>query len=380
MPQACLPIAAQICVAPLQRIPPCHACIPVKHRAIKQRGVLQMKLLTITVPCYNSAAYMERCIESLLPGGGEMDIIIINDGSTDATGAIADRFAAQHPECVRVIHQPNGGHGEGINQGIRHARGLYFKVVDSDDRLDVTALLKLLAILRKLAEIPAQPDLIVNNYVYDKEDKQAVFSVNYRVSMRPNCVIGWDDVHRFPVHKQFMIHSLIYRTQMLRDMNLVLPKHTFYEDNIYIYRPLPHTRLLYYFDEPLYGYFIGREDQSIAEKNIIRRLDQVSNMAEQMITSYSLAQLRSLPKTLYYYMLNNCAGMLATTSALQFIAETEDSLGLNRHMWQVIREFDEALYLKLRSNLLGRATVLPGAAGRRTLVSGYRFVRKMIQF
>ena len=339
-----------------------------------------MKLLTVTVPCYNSAAYMERCLQTLLPGGEEMDILIVDDGSTDETGAIADRYAAQYPEVVRVIHQENGGHGEGINQGVRSARGLYFKVVDSDDRLDPAALQKLLAALRRYTAPEEQLDLIVNNYVYDREDEQAVFAVNYRVCMRPDTPMTWQDIRRFPVHKQFMIHSLAYRTQLLRDMPLVLPKHTFYEDNIYIYKPLPYTQRIYYLDEPLYGYRIGREDQSIAEKNILRRLDQVSTVAEQMITCYTLAQLQALPKSLYGYMVNNCAGMLATTSALQFIAETEESLAMNRHMWQTIRTFDEALYQKLRSNLLGCATVLPGAAGRHALVSGYRFVRRMIRF
>ena len=106
----------------------------------------------------------------------------------------------------------------------------------------------------------------------------------------------------------------------------------------------------------------------------------MSRIAEEMITSYTLAELKALPKSLYGYMINNCAGMLATTSALQFIDESENSLAMNRHMWQTIRAFDEALYQKLRSNLLGSVTVLPGATGRRMLVSGYRFVRKMIQF
>ena len=339
-----------------------------------------MKLLTVTVPCYNSAAYMERCVDSLLPGGEELDILIIDDGSTDETGEIADRYARDYPGAVRVIHQENGGHGEGINQGLRNALGVYFKVVDSDDRLDGASLAKLLGVLRRLQAAGETVDLIVNNYVYDRAEKQAAFSVNYRVAMKPGRVLTWEDIRRFPVHKQFMIHSLIYRTAVLREHGLVLPAHTFYEDNIYIYKPLPWTKRVYYLDEPLYGYFIGRADQSIAEANILRRLDQVSRIAEEMITSYTLAELKTLPKSLYGYMVNNCAGMLATTSALQFIDESENSLAMNRHMWQTIRAFDEALYQKLRSNLLGSVTVLPGATGRRMLVSGYRFVRKMIQF
>ena len=82
-----------------------------------------MKLLTVTVPCYNSQDYMEKCIESLLRGGERVEIIVINDGSKDNTGAIGDRYAAQYPDIVKVIHQENGGHGAGINAGLKAATG-----------------------------------------------------------------------------------------------------------------------------------------------------------------------------------------------------------------------------------------------------------------
>ena len=98
-----------------------------------------MKLLTFAVPCYNSQAYMEHCVETLLEGGDDVEIILVDDGSKDDTGAIADRYAAQYPDIVRVVHQENGGHGEGVNQGLRRAQGLYYKVVDSDDWADVDA-------------------------------------------------------------------------------------------------------------------------------------------------------------------------------------------------------------------------------------------------
>ena len=95
----------------------------------------QEKLITFAVPCYNSEAYMRGCVDSLLAGGERVEIIIIDDGSTDATGAIADEYASQYPTIVKVVHQENGGHGEGINQGVKNATGIYFKVVDSDDKM-----------------------------------------------------------------------------------------------------------------------------------------------------------------------------------------------------------------------------------------------------
>ena len=91
-----------------------------------------MKLLSVAIPSYNSEAYMKRAIESLLVGGEDMEIIIVNDGSKDNTGKIADEYAKKYPTIVKAVHQENGGHGEAVNAGLRNATGLYYKVVDLD--------------------------------------------------------------------------------------------------------------------------------------------------------------------------------------------------------------------------------------------------------
>ena len=122
-----------------------------------------MKLITFTVPCYNSAAYMDRCVETLLPAGEEAEIILVDDGSKDDTGKIADAYAEKYPNIVKVIHQENGGHGEGVNQGIRNASGMYFKVVDSDDWLDAEALQKVMQTLRGFAAMEQPVDLLMCN-------------------------------------------------------------------------------------------------------------------------------------------------------------------------------------------------------------------------
>ena len=92
-----------------------------------------MKLLSFAIPCYNSESYMRNCIESILPGGEDVEIIIVDDGSKDKTAEIADEYQKKYPTIVKAIHQENGGHGEAVNTGIKNATGLYFKVVDSDD-------------------------------------------------------------------------------------------------------------------------------------------------------------------------------------------------------------------------------------------------------
>lgn len=129
----------------------------------------KMKLLSFAIPCYNSKDYMEHCIESILPGGDDVEIIIVDDGSKDETAAIADRYAAEYPDIVKAVHQENGGHGEAVNTGLKNATGKYFKVVDSDDWVDLESYKKILDKLREFEQENTQIDMLLANYVYEKE-------------------------------------------------------------------------------------------------------------------------------------------------------------------------------------------------------------------
>ena len=128
-----------------------------------------MKILSIAIPCYNSEAYMEKCIESLLVGGEDVEILVVNDGSSDRTAEIADAYAEKYPTIVKAIHQENGGHGEAVNAGIRNATGLYFKVVDSDDWVNEEAYHQILKTLEELIRGPKTVDLLISNFVYEKQ-------------------------------------------------------------------------------------------------------------------------------------------------------------------------------------------------------------------
>ena len=126
-----------------------------------------MKILSFGVPCYNSEAYMRKCIDSLLVGGDDVEIIIVNDGSKDGTAAIADEYASTSPGIVKVVHQENGGHGEAVNAGLRNATGMYYKIVDSDDWLDAESLCKVIDVLKSFVENRKRVDLMICNYVYE---------------------------------------------------------------------------------------------------------------------------------------------------------------------------------------------------------------------
>ena len=221
-----------------------------------------MKIISFTVPCYNSQAYMRKCVDSLLVGGDDVEIIIVNDGSKDDTIKIANEYAERYPDIVKVVDKENGGHGSGINEGLKLASGRYFKVVDSDDWLDKDALEQLIAVMKKHIEENADVDLYITNFVYDHAADNTKYVSGYTKKMPQWQMFGWDKVKKFHYSHMLLMHSVVFKLDKVKECGIVLPEHTFYEDNYFVYRPLPFMRNVYYLNVDLYHYYIGRADQS----------------------------------------------------------------------------------------------------------------------
>ena len=253
-------------------------------------------------------------------------------------------------------------------------------MVDSDDRLDPEGLKALLDLLRAHAAPEDRADLVVHDYVYDHGEEQAVFSINYTKPFPQNRLFTWAACGRFSLSNQFMIHSLVYRVELLREHGYTLPEHTFYEDNLYVYQPLPWVKKLLYLHKPVYAYNVGRDDQSVNEKNLIRRLDQLTDMITKMATSWNKADLDSLPKRLRQYMVNNVSGQIWSLCALHHIADTEESRKMNKEMWQTIRAWDEGFYRAILRNPVGGMAHWQTGLGKSVLIGAYRLGHKIMKF
>ena len=341
-----------------------------------------MKLLSIAVPCYNSEAYMEKCVGTLLKGGEEVEILIVDDGSRDRTAEIADRLEQEHPGIVRALHQPNKGHGGAVNTGIENASGLYFKVVDSDDWVGEEAYREVLNTLRKYSK-EEQLDLLLSNFVYNKENENQHKTMQYRSMIPAGRLLGWEDVKRFRKGHYVLMHSVIYRTQMLRDAGLKLPEHCFYVDNYYVFQPLPYVEKLYYLDVDFYYYYIGRADQSVNEKIMISRLDQQARVNRLMVDYFSAPENQeriNAHRSCRSCMFNYLEIITTITCILALCSNTPEHLKLRDDNWAYIRSRDENLYKELRYGIFGRGISLPGKAGRKIVLGGYAIARKLFHF
>lgn len=337
-----------------------------------------MKLLSVVIPCYNSENYMRKCVDSLLEGGEDVEIIIVNDGSGDKTAEIADEYAARYPSIIKAVHQKNGGHGAAVNTGIRNASGLYFKVVDSDDWVKREAYFRVLDTLRNLAGGDCALDLLICNFVYEKEGEKRKKVMQYRHIFPKEKMFHWEECHHFLKGHYILMHSVIFRTRLLKECGISLPEHTFYVDNIYVYYPLPHVRKIYYMDVDFYRYFIGREDQSVNEKVMISRVDQQIFVTKTMIDMYHLRDISS--RKLRHYMVNYLAIMMTVSSILLIRSKKQENLEKKRELWRYLKKKDLKIYLRIRYGILGQTMNIPGRPGRRISSLAYSVARRIIGF
>ena len=300
-----------------------------------------MKILTIAIPSYNSMDYMRNCIESLLPGGEDVEILIVDDGSKDETPAIADEYEAKYPGIIRAIHQENGGHGEAVKE-----------------------------------EEPL--DMLLSNYVYEKVGAKHKKVIQYHSILPENRYFGWEEIGHFHASQNILMHSVIYRTELLRSFQFELPKHTFYVDNIFVYNPLPFVKKMYYVNADLYRYFIGRDDQSVNEKVMIGRIDQQIKVNKLMIDAYDLTKIKN--KKLRDYMVKYLTMMMTVSSVFLIKEGSEESLQKREELWEYLKNKNKIMYRMINKMALSKPMQFRSKAGRKIVVWGYSLSQKIYGF
>lgn len=337
-----------------------------------------MKLITFAIPSYNSQDYMRHCVDTLLTGGDDVEIIIVNDGSKDDTAKIADEYQQKYPTICKAIHKENGGHGSGVNAGLYAATGLYYKVVDSDDWVNEEALAKLISTIKTHIAEDNTPDLYITNFVYERLEDHSQRVREYTKKM-PQGFISWDKVKAFHYAEVLLMHSLTYKTEKLKENYFELPQHTFYVDNIFAYHPLPRMKKVYYLNVDLYRYFIGRADQSVNINNFKKRYDQQIRVMKMMFDSYKYDEIKKMPKGLSKYLFHDLNALMITTLVFICVENKKEHREALNEMWQYMKKNDKKLYRKLRWR--GYAffpMCMPFGLRGKVLTKGYYAVSKKV--
>lgn len=271
------------------------------EQVLKVLKGITTKLLSIVVPSYKSQDYLNKALESVTDlNDARIELLVVDDGSKDETFAVAKHYQEQFPNIVVAIHQENKGHDGAINTGLQHATGKYFKVLDSDDWLNEEALNRVMDTLTEFENNQQTVEVLFTNYVYEQEGAEAQKVVRYRYIFPENKIFQWGDTRPFPTGKYLMIHSIIYQSQALKISSLQLPEHTFYVDNLFVYVPLTKMTTMYYLNVDFYRYFIGRDDQSINEKVMMKRIEQQIKVNKLLIDSNDFSHHFILFKSVIY--------------------------------------------------------------------------------
>lgn len=320
-----------------------------------------MKQLTIIVPAYNAEAYLCKCLESMVGLDERLEIIIINDGSSDSTPAIAQEFANRYPEDVRLISKPNGGHGSGINLAVQYAAGRYIKVVDADDWIVSENLKPLLDALEQ-----ASADAVITGYktVNMKNGKVLTYSSQCKYAGQE---IGLEQL--LEIYEEITsccsFHGLCYRTQMYRDSGLQLSEGIFYEDQEYATLPFAFVNKVLILPFYFYMYLIGNANQSVAFHNQVKRIGHIEAVTRRILDFRK--EIGPLSPTREEYFLRKLTVVVVSYFAVALVKNPDKKAGMNdaeHYRARLEREEPELLWRidkKYRTLLLFRRLHMPPA-------------------
>lgn len=303
------------------------------------------KTLTFIIPCYNSSETLKDCLDSLYDTQvlEEIEVLIVNDGSTDNTSEIAAEFAERHPS-FRLIDKENGGHGSVINLASGIAQGKYLKVLDSDDK--VTNLKQYVTALREV-----NVDVVLTHF--NAIDFRTGHTRPYNMS---NVDFGriytfeefWS--HKKDIYQVMGLHGITYRSDFYRSCNLKLSERISYEDQEFATIPFINVKTVLPVDLYVYVYYIGYPGQSIADANQVKRLPQM----EMVLWKIEGSIPKTVSKSVYSYFIFKMREVMIIyyLAALVRSPNKKEGRAQAKAMHMRIRECQSDLYAALRKQYI----------------------------
>ncbi|MDO5016312.1 MAG: glycosyltransferase family 2 protein [Eubacteriales bacterium] len=329
------------------------------------------KSLTVAVASYNSQDYIKRCIESVIPALDDIELVIVDDGSTDATTDIVEEFVSKYPRDIRLIRKEHGGYGSAINWAMHDVATPWFRLLDADDCFLPEGLNSLLKVLRQQEDDPASSDLIVNDYVYRllMSDGTERISPHHFDNVFPQTGHNsWARTKNFNVDQILGKQSITYSTRLLGKVNLHVPDHSRYADHVFAYEPLPHVRRIYYLDEEVYSYTLGRTGQAASMEFMVDDVDNIISLALDMFRRVRLDSVR--PQKLQRYMYNHMARLIAVCM-IPLRAEIAGTNAVNQQMELIWRDF-----ANINANAARHLKAMPMLNSKRLMSSSASYLNK----
>lgn len=233
--------------------------------SIIQQSKKNDPILTIVVPAYNVEKYIEKCLVSILNcnNSSKIEVLVINDGSTDNTQKIVESYVKKSNGIIRLINKKNGGYGSVINIAIKEATGKYFKIIDGDDWVDGENLAKLIDIMEK-----NNSDVILTKGSYEYKDEYKFEDIIKYDNLVENKKYYFDDLtYDFYGFDKYgpIIPTSSYKTKLLKDNRFNISENISYADMEFNAFSIRNVSTITYYSLDIYRYYIGRDGQSISK-------------------------------------------------------------------------------------------------------------------
>ncbi len=299
---------------------------------------MEEKILSIVVPAYNVEKYLGKCLESFEDVSifSYLEVLIINDGSTDATPEIAQKYCEKYPDTYKLFNKVNGGHGSAINYGMNYATGKYFKVVDGDDWIATDELKDYIKLLSRI-----DADIVACNYL-------CIQDFTYKILQKKICTRNATDFGQVlsfakdEVHNVIKMHAFTIKTEILQKYKIKIDEKMFYVDAEYITFPIPYVETVYYYDRFIYMYRLGRNGQSVNIKSMQKNREQHMKVLNNLLHFYNENFIQHNEQTKLFLCrkkyVEKCIAQLVENQFQIYI-----SLGLKKGIYREVKEWDRAL-------------------------------------
>lgn len=266
--------------------------------------------VSVIIPVYNTEKYLKRCIESLyMQTYKDMEVLFIDDGSTDGSSKILDEYEQMYPELFRVIHKQNSGISDTRNLGISLARGEYITFIDSDDYV-------LPNMIHRLYETAQSEnaDIVVCDYYEQRGNHNQLIQVsNFTPTTLQQSGHLLFDINSSPWNK-------IYRRELLMKFQIQYPDNVKYEDVYFVFQCLKFAQKIVKVNEPLLYYVIhDQSETTILDQrvfDIFKILDLVQDLFREEVSAYE-----GIHTSLEYFCINRL-----TTYNLQQVYQKDKKL------------------------------------------------------
>lgn len=286
------------------------------------------KILTIIVPSYNTSKFVEQCVPTFCNDKliGRIEVVFVDDGATDNTVELLEKFAKKTPSLFKIIRKENGGHGSAINYGVHKCVSTkYFKVIDGDDWVNTDNLIGLCNFLDE-----TDADLVVTDFVKSYPEKEEIVICRKSSKLHSKNLLS---------NYLITIHSSTFKTSIFTSNNIKVREKVFYEDNEYVLFPMPYINSIDYFNKPVYWYRLGNATQSVSKEAMERNFKHACAVNDDISEYFKTIKQTKTNQNGFYEKFGMIIGNFQFKKIVLLLRSDDENANIAKQLEDFVKDF-----------------------------------------